>query len=426
MIVGFAGQLAWTVENMYLNVFVYDTLSTDPAVIATMVALSAIAATIATLVAGAWSDRTGRRRALIAGGYIAWGISTAAFGFVGAPGAGAEAGPPPAAAAAIGGVIAIILLDCLMSAIGSSANDAAFMAWVTDSTTPANRGRVDGALAVMPLLGMLVVFGALDGLTRAGDWRLFFGIVGITTTLTGVLSWFLVRDRGIRTSTAEGLLAATVRGLRPSVVRSQPVLYLTLAIWAVVGISSQVFLPYVIIYLERTLRIESYALLLGVVLLLASGLSVLAGRLMDRIGKPRMLAIAVPVFAAGLLGMSVVREFLPVTIAATVMMTGMMTSIAAVSALSRDATPAGRAGGVQGLRMLLAVMVPMVVGPFIGAAVIAGNPEHYVDLGQTLPVPGPGIFLAAALVLVLVGPFAWLRARAARTADAGGGREARR
>ena len=32
MIVGFAGQLAWTVENMYLNVFVYDTLSTDPAV----------------------------------------------------------------------------------------------------------------------------------------------------------------------------------------------------------------------------------------------------------------------------------------------------------------------------------------------------------------------------------------------------------
>ncbi|MGN6425437.1 MAG: MFS transporter [Leifsonia sp.] len=426
MIVGFAGQLAWTVENMYLNVFVYDTLSTDPAVIATMVALSAIAATIATLVAGAWSDRTGRRRALIAGGYIAWGISTAAFGFVGAPGAGAEAGPPPAAAAAIGGVIAIILLDCLMSAIGSSANDAAFMAWVTDSTTPANRGRVDGALAVMPLLGMLVVFGALDGLTRAGDWRLFFGIVGIVTTLTGVLSWFLVRDRGIRTSTAEGLLAATVRGLRPSVVRSQPVLYLTLAIWAVVGISSQVFLPYVIIYLERTLRIESYALLLGVVLLLASGLSVLAGRLMDRIGKPRMLAIAVPVFAAGLLGMSVVREFLPVTIAATVMMTGMMTSIAAVSALSRDATPAGRAGGVQGLRMLLAVMVPMVVGPFIGAAVIAGNPEHYVDLGQTLPVPGPGIFLAAALVLVLVAPFAWLRARAARTADAGGGREARR
>lgn len=406
---------------MYLNVFVYDTLSTDPTVIATMVALSAVAATLATLIAGAWSDRTGRRRVLIAGGYVAWGISTAAFGFVGAAGTdtgagAAQAGPPAAATVAIGGVVAIILLDCLMSAIGSSANDAAFMAWVTDSTTPANRGRVDGALAVMPLLGMLVVFGALDGLTRAGDWRLFFGIVGIATTITGVLSWFLVRDRGIAAPSSDRLLAATVHGLRPSVIRRQPVLYLTLAIWAVVGISSQVFLPYVIIYLERTLRIESYALLLGVVLILASGLSVLAGRLMDRIGKLPTLSIAVPVFAAGLVGMAFVHEFLPVTIAATVMMTGMMTSIAAVSALSRDATPIGRAGGVQGLRMLLAVMVPMVIGPFIGAAVIAGNPQHYVDLGQTLPVPGPGIFLAAAVVLVLVIPFAWLRARAVRGA----------
>src|SRR5690606_40395869 len=68
--------------------------------------------------------------------------------------------------------------DLIMTVFGSGANDAAFNAWVTESTTSRNRGRVDGVLAVMPLLSMLVVFGALDGLTQAGEWGLFFGIVG--------------------------------------------------------------------------------------------------------------------------------------------------------------------------------------------------------------------------------------------------------
>ena len=34
MLVGLTGQLAWTVENMYRNVFLYDTVTTDPTVLA--------------------------------------------------------------------------------------------------------------------------------------------------------------------------------------------------------------------------------------------------------------------------------------------------------------------------------------------------------------------------------------------------------
>ena len=30
VVLGLTGQLAWTVENMYLNVFVYDTITDDP------------------------------------------------------------------------------------------------------------------------------------------------------------------------------------------------------------------------------------------------------------------------------------------------------------------------------------------------------------------------------------------------------------
>src|SRR4051812_6886955 len=82
IVIGLVGQLAWTVENMYLNVFVYDTITDDPNVLALMVAVSAIVATVSTMVVGAASDRVRRRRIFIAVGYILWGLSTAAFGFV--------------------------------------------------------------------------------------------------------------------------------------------------------------------------------------------------------------------------------------------------------------------------------------------------------------------------------------------------------
>ena len=53
IILGLIGQLAWLIENMYLNLFVYHTISTDPNVIATMVAASAITATVTTIIMGA-------------------------------------------------------------------------------------------------------------------------------------------------------------------------------------------------------------------------------------------------------------------------------------------------------------------------------------------------------------------------------------
>nr|NLD40735.1 MFS transporter [Actinomycetales bacterium] len=61
VVVGLVGQLAWTIENMYLNLFVYERISPDPAVIAAMVAISAVAATVAAMLVGAWSDRVGAR-----------------------------------------------------------------------------------------------------------------------------------------------------------------------------------------------------------------------------------------------------------------------------------------------------------------------------------------------------------------------------
>ncbi|MEK8226086.1 hypothetical protein NKG05_08400 [Oerskovia sp. M15] len=44
----------------------------------------------------------------------------------------------------------------------------------------------------------------------------------------------------------------------------------------------------------------------------------------------------------------------------------------------------------------------MLVGPFVGAAVIRGAAETYEELGVVKQVPSPLIFVAAAVVLLLI------------------------
>lgn len=407
VVLGFVGQLAWTVENMYLNVFVYDTITSDPTVTATMVAASAAAATLATLLIGTAGDLVGRRKPFIVVGYLAWGVTTATFGLVHPSAAN---GTTATAQAVLGATVAIIVLDMVMSFIGAGANDASFNAWVTDSTVPANRGRVDGVLAVMPLLAMLVIFGALDPLTQAGRWRLFFALIGAVTAAVGLLALVLLRDPPTVTRSPDGYLASVLYGLRPATVRRYPRLYVVLAAYAVIGTASQVFIPFLIIYIQRYLRIDGYPIVLGTVLIAASVASVLGGRVIDRVGKVRAIAPATATMVVGLVAMVVVRDMVGVIVAGTVMMSGFMLAVAAVAASVRDETPCDRVGMVQGLRMVAAVLIPMVAGPYLGAAVIVGAGETYTELGVVRQVPTPWIFAAAAVVAAFVViPVAYLR-----------------
>ena len=349
---GLVGQLAWVIENMYFNVFLYNTISGDTSMIAAMVAWSAVTATVTTLAMGALSDRLGRRKAFIVAGYLLWGVSIGAFALI--------KGSPVAAAAHSAAV-----------------------------------------LAIMPLVAMLVVFGALDGLTQAGSWRLFFLIVGGVTGLGGVLGFFFIREpdlpRGQGTTFSNILY-----GFCPAVVRNNPRLYLSLAALGVYCMSQQVYMPYLIIYIQRFLGITDYTFLLAGVLIVSSVLSVLAGRPIDRLGKLRCLIPAGIVGFAGLVLMYFARSQWFVLAAGIVMLGGGMVISACCNGLIRDYTPAGKAGLFQGIRIVFQVLLPMVTGPYIGAAVIRGTGMTYEDLGTVKQVPTAEIFLAAAAALVLL------------------------
>ena len=414
IVVGLVGSIAFTVEGMYLNLFVYNTISTDPHLLATMVAASAVAATVGTLLFGALSDRLGRRRAFIALGFVLWGVAMAAFGFVSVD---RVEGILAVSDAVIATMLVMILVNCLVSFFGSGAFSAPFMAWVTDVTDRGNRGRVETVLVVFPPLSILIALAALDGLARAEHWRALFLLAGGVMCLAGVVAWFVVRDAPALEPQRDGLLRALVHGLRPSTVRRNPRLYLALVAYAVLGISTQIFLPYLLIYIQHYLKLEGYALLVGIALLGASTLSILGGRVIDRLGKRAVLLPAAAIYAIGLVWMFLARETVPVVLAGIVVMTGYMLLLGTIGGLVRDYTPPDRVGSVQGVRTVLASLPPSLLGPFIGAAVIAGNSHYYQELGVLKNVPTPDIFLAAAITLALViVPVLFLRRAEARVA----------
>lgn len=168
---GLAGQLAWVIENMYFNVYLFDAVGGTATDIAAMVAASAVTAAVTTLVMGALSDKIGKRKVFIVAGYIIWGIITASFGFITVD--NTEKIFHVANAAATASVL-VIIMDCVMTFFGSTAFDAAFNSWVTDVTDSSNRGRAETVLQALPLLAIIIVFGVLDGFKQRGEWQTFF------------------------------------------------------------------------------------------------------------------------------------------------------------------------------------------------------------------------------------------------------------
>ena len=193
IIFSLTGQIAWVVENMYFNVFIYKMFHASPADISAMVMTSAVAATLTTLLMGALSDKLGKRKVFIAGGYILWGISILSFAFIREDVVGLLF---PAATVTAICITLVIVMDCVMTFFGSTANDACFNAWLTDATTHDSRGAAEGINAMMPLVAILAVFGGFMGfdLGKSESWTLIFIIIGVAVTVIGILGFFLIHE----------------------------------------------------------------------------------------------------------------------------------------------------------------------------------------------------------------------------------------
>lgn len=396
------GQVAWVVENMYFNVFIYKMFNASAEAISAMVAASAVAATVTTLLIGALSDKLGKRKLFICGGYLVWGITIWSFALIRLDVINALF--PAAASAAAVGVSLTIIMDCVMTFFGSSANDACFNAWLTDVTDETNRGAAEGINAMMPLVAILVVFGGFMGfdLNQANSWTTIFGIIGSVVLLIGIAGFFLIKDVPIHTEENQNYFANIFYGFRPSVVRDNPVFYMTLAAYAVFGIAIQIFMPYLILYYNVSLKMDNYVLIMAPAIILAAVFTALYGRVYDRKGFAASVVPSLCLLMAGFILLYLFKNTALVFIGSLLMMCGYLAGMAVFGAMLRDHTPQNRAGMFQGLRIVGQVLIPGIVGPAVGAWVLRNAETIVNDDGTTSFIPNENIFLAALIAAVLI------------------------
>ncbi len=406
VIFSLVGQVAWVVENMYLNVFIYKMFHASASDISLMVSASAIAATVTTLLIGALSDKIGKRKLFICGGYILWGISIWGFALVRTEWIRVAFDPliPAMASAAELGVVLVILLDCLMTFFGSSANDACFNAWLTDSTDASNRGAVEGINAMMPLVAILVVFGGFMGFDQnlPQTWTVIFGIIGSAVLVLGIAGFFIIDEPAVKTEGNENYFANLFYGFRPGVICSNSRLYLTLLAYAVFGISIQIFMPYLILYYSVSLGMENYVLIFAPAIILAATFTAFYGKVYDRKGFSAAILPALALLMAGYVVLYFFRHAVPVFIGTLIMLCGYLAGMAVFGAMLRDHTPENKAGMFQGQRIIGQVLIPGIIGPAIGAAVLQNAATIGNEDGTTSFVPNENIFLAAFLAAALI------------------------
>ena len=167
----------------------------------------------------------------MSGGYIAWGVSILSFCLIRMDILTPIAGSTAAAASL--GVTLVIIMDCVMTFFGSSANDAGFNAWMTDWGDNASRGKIEGINSMMPLVSILVVFGSFMffDLEKDQSWTLIFLIIGFATLFIGILGLFIVeeapeleakREAEKAAETKKNYWAGVVYSFRPGVMKNNP------------------------------------------------------------------------------------------------------------------------------------------------------------------------------------------------------------
>ncbi len=414
---GFMGQVAWAVENNFFNLYMLK-IGGDMHDISVMIAVSAIVAFLTTLFMGSLSDKINKRKIFICAGYILWGLTVIAFAIINPETVAKLMGTEVGAAVSVT-VTLVIIMDGIMTFMGSTSNDAAFNAWITDIGTSSNRSKIESLLAIIPVIATLAVtgsFGAIFGDNKnvgQKEYSLYFLILGSVVAVCGIIGIFSVKESRTNVKTTAGFVETLVYGFKPSVIKNNKKLYISLVCMGVFSISSQVFFPYIFIYLDKHLDMSALGSMLTpgkIVLALVTVVLMISALvymiiMSDRKGKAPYLFPAVALYLIGLVLVFFADDniyyFL---LSAVVTIVGYGLLMIMLGAAVRDFTPEDKTGQLQGIRMIFSVLLPMLIGPTVAEKIsTAYSTTTYVnDYGEILPTPAPHIFLASAVIGVFI------------------------
>ena len=420
VLVGLAGQLAWAIENNYINLWVYSQ-SGRADFINWMTVASSIVATVTTFLMGALSDRLGKRRIFIAGGYTIWGFFVFAFALASLQNGVSLFGEGANALLWVG--IMNVIIDCVMTFLGSTGNDACFNAMVTEQTNEKNRPFVETVLSVLPLVALILMMGigvifGVPGDQKNGEsmveyasrisspWLYFFLVCGVITTLVGVASFFILPKDKATKDQRSGYFKNLAYGFMPSSIKKHGRFYIALLAFLFFNIAVDSFMPYYMVYFQSFTEVNFY-LAMGIIVAVAVIGSIIVGAFLDKIGHLKVLIPAILVMASGALLLFLSQAPWGLILGGCLLMLGYLVGTAVIGAEIRDQTPEEKAGSLQGVRMVFAVLLPMIIGSNISLAVFQ---QPGVDAyGQATKTPDHWMFLVTCIsCLLTIIPSIWL------------------
>ena len=135
-------------------------------------------------------------------------------------------------------------------------------------------------------------------------------------------------------------------------------------------------------------------------IILAAAFTAVYGRVYDKKGFAASVFPSLGLLMAGYVLLYFFRGGVPVFIGTVLMLCGYLSGMAVFGAMIRDNTPENKAGMFQGQRILSQVLIPGIIGPAIGAAVLK-NAQTIIDSdGREVFLPNANIFLAAFVAAV--------------------------
>ena len=309
----------------------------------------------------------------------------------------------------------VVIMDMIMTFMGSTSNDSAFNAWVTDVTTTATRPKVETAFTFVGFLAMGIVMG-VGSFAQAGtvSYTVFFGGLGLLVIVSGIIGLFSLKEPEHKEPKEKNTSywADLLYGFRPSVIKENSQLYLILSSICIFNIAFQVFFPYLFVYLQYVVLadkanatlldpISPALIIVGVVAIaaLVAGIVILM-KLSDKnkflgfIPGVLLLIAGLFVFSTGTSLFTILAGLAPTFIGYLVLTIQFGASI-------RDFTPPEKTGLFQGIRMIFAVMLPMVIGPVIGDMACQKAAQTIInEANAEVIVPAKNMFLWAGIVCV--------------------------
>ena len=426
----FIGGLAWNVENMYFNTFLWNevyegsvgvTSLTYTDAVNIMVTFSAIVAVVTTFIMGTLSEKMKNRKAFISFGYIAWGIITALFGFITKDNVANIFGLSDGVKIVIATAWVVVVMDMIMTFMGSTSNDSAFQAWVTDVTTPETTQTVETAFTFVGFIAMAVIM-VVGSMAQGGaiPYSAFFIGLGIVVTIAGIVALFVVDNpkkledaKKDENTPKTSYWADLFYGFRPDVIKENSKLYLILVATGIFNCAFQVFFPYLLTYFGEVVIKANETLFAAmppslIVVGVAAVITLVAGIIiLLKVYNKSKAAAFIPSVISLIIGLLIMffakTNLYLMLIGAAFTLVGYIVIMIQFGANVRDSIPQDKVGLFQGVRMIFFVLIPMVVGPTLGNIATKNSTVTITDVsGAESMLPTEMMFLYAAIVAVFI------------------------